>query len=79
MFHSLTYVTVCLLLTVTICFLGDSTVLMGSRKFKMNERHGLKGFWYRKEHREKEVLPPVSPEAASCFLVEMLHTYQIIF
>lgn len=84
MFHSLTYVTVCnwLLLIVTICFLGDSTVLVGSRKFKMNEGHGLKGFWYRREHREKEVSPPhprFSPGAASCFLVEILCTYQIIF
>lgn len=63
MFHSLTYVTVCnwLLLIVTICFLGDSTVLVGSGKFKMNEGHGLKGFWYRRAHREKEVSPPPPP------------------
>lgn len=64
MFHSLTYVAVCnwLLLIVTICFLGDSTVLVGSRKSKMNEGHGLKGFWYRKKGAQREgSLPPPPP------------------
>lgn len=69
MFHSLTYVTVCncLLLTVTVCFLGDSTVLVGSRKFKMNEGHGLKGVLIQKGVQRERSLVPLLPRGSFLF------------